>query len=335
MAGDGDDELNSSLRSHSAFFASMIKLIPERYYHVPDETEEEEDDRWGKFFRNKRNRAPKQAIKETHKRAKRMKFDVPPVETCNESEGKGEQSISTRSQDLTECDQGAASSSQFSVERVNSSSLSELRERLRSKILEFQSKRNMQAKKATEAGLKKDDGKHRQKKTKKCPADAIVSQSTSKEADRPSIKDNGHLVFSKFDFSTPIADRKRKKDYKKLLAKAEARQKKIDEMTELDLRKGQELQEHLKWQQATNRAEGKKMKDDVTLLNRTLKRLGKRKTKSRKDWEQRKSAQERQIAKHQEIRQQHIQERIEQKKAKSIGKRRGGKTRKRARKPGF
>ena len=161
--------------------------------------------------------------------------------------------------------------------------------------------------------------------------ESVSSQSTSKESNRPS-KNIGHLVFSKFDFSTLIADRKpsgRKKDYKKLLVKAEARQKKIDEMTELNMRKGKELQEHLKWQQATNRAEGKKMKDDVTLLKRVLKQMSKKKTKSRKDWEQRNSAQEGQIAKHQEIQQQHIQERIEQKKTKSMGKRCGGKTRKR------
>ena len=35
MVGDEYD-LNRRLRSHSGFFVFMVKLIPDRYYHVPD-----------------------------------------------------------------------------------------------------------------------------------------------------------------------------------------------------------------------------------------------------------------------------------------------------------
>ena len=314
MAGD---DLEARLRSHSDFFTSMVKLIPERCYLVTEE-DEDEDEQSSKFFRNKRNMVPKSVIKEASKRTKRLKFN--PLED-KESEEKMVLSESV-SEDMKK------DNPHFSVEHVQSSSLPELRERLRNRLTELRTKRNAQVETNREKQLKK----HKERKDKSLAAKGIsASHATSKEPDRPSIEDNGQLVFSKFDFSTPLAERKptgKKKDYKKLLAKAEAKQKKIEEMTEQDLKKGRELQEHLKWQQANSRAEGKKMKDDLSLLHKTLKQIDKRRTKSRKDWDQRLSIQEKAVAKRQEIRQQHIQERIDLKKAKSVGKRRGGKGRK-------
>ena len=305
-----------------------MKLIPERYYLVAEE--EDEDEQSSKFFRNKRNKAPKSTIKEASKRTKRLKFN-PSEDKGSEEKMELSESISEDMKDSLDKDDRP----HFSVEQVQSSSLPELRERLKTRLTELRSKRNAQAEKP-DAKRDKRSGRNKQTDKTKSQAKGIsASQAASKESDRPSIEDDGQLVFSKFDFSTPLAERKptgKKKDYKKLLARAEAKQKKIEEMTELDLKKGRELQEHLKWQQANSRAEGKKMKDDLSLLHKTLKHIDKRRMKSRKDWDQRISTQEKAVAKRQEIRQQHIQERIDLKKAKSVGRGHGGK---RKRKAGF
>lgn len=339
MADDKDGDLEARLRRHSAFFTSMVKLIPAQCYHTSEEVDDEEEEpQSSKFFRNKRNRAPKQAIKEACKRAKRLKLDPSAQEQVQESGQKGEISRST-SEDDKERVGGSRVRPYFSVERVPSNSLAELRERLKNRIVELRSRRNAPPEKSS-AETPADHTGHPQKQRRKEKKKALtrqtsVSQSVAKEPERPSIEDKGHLVFSKFDFVTPPVDRKpssKKRDYKKLLAKAEARQKKIDEMTEQDLRKGQELQKQLKWKKAIDRAEGRKMKDNPALLQKTLKRIEKRKTKSSKEWEERKSRQQRQVDKRQEIRQQHIQERIEQKKAKAVGKKRRGR---RGRNPGF
>ena len=352
------DDLETRLRRHSAVFTSMIQLIPARYYHKPEEKEEEEEEEPhpSKFFRNKRNRAPKQAVKEAIKRAKRLKLDPfvhERVKKCDKSNnGPDEDKVESEEAGTVESEgepNGYRGSSgdhhNFSVEYVKSTSLPELRERLRKKIAELRSRRKAppgrdSVENPTDC---KDDQPHEQRRKRKEKRkirinQTNVSQAPSRESERPSIEDKGHLVFSKFDFSVPLTDREqttKKKDYKKLLARAEAKQKKLEELTEQDLRKGRELHEQLKWQHALGQAAGKKMKDNPALLQKTLKRIDKRKAKSRKEWKQRADREQRKIEKRQEIRQKHIEERIEQKKAKAVGRKRGGKGKRRSRKPGF
>ena len=348
------DDLEKRLRRHSAVFVSLAQLIPARYYHTPEEEEEKEEEEsgLGKFFRNKRNRAPKQAIKEASKRAKRLKFDPAVQERVQEFEKKHEESKndSEESEEVGTVLEGEYCESSgdhpsFSVERVKSRSLPELRERLRDKIAELRSKRKAPPENdSTDKSARYEENqphKQRQKKKKRKIREKEttgVSQIACRGSERPSIEDKGQLVFSKFDFSVPLVDREKttkRTDYKRLLARAEAKQKKLEELTEQDLRKGQELQEQLKWRHALEQAGGRKMKDSPALLRKTLKRVDKQKSKSRKEWKQRKDQERRKIEKHQEARQKHIEERIEQKKAKAAGKRRGGKAKRRSRKPGF
>ena len=151
---------------------------------------------------------------------------------------------------------------------------------------------------------------------------------------RPSIKDeSGRVVFSKFDFGTPAVYSEQKpksKDYKKLLAKAEAAQKKLEKLKEVDEKKSEELQEKLQWQRAMEMAKGTKIKDDTKRLRKTVKRLNSKKAKSRKQWLERQNQETLAKEKRQEKRKKNIQERIDQAKAKKF-KKRGGK----ARRPGF
>ncbi|TFK52859.1 SURF6-domain-containing protein [Heliocybe sulcata] len=67
------DVLRSSLERHNDTFESLLKLIPAKYYIVEDETEEQAASKYQKH--SKKTRAPKQAIKEMSKKAKREKLD--------------------------------------------------------------------------------------------------------------------------------------------------------------------------------------------------------------------------------------------------------------------
>ncbi|PPQ79031.1 hypothetical protein CVT25_002340 [Psilocybe cyanescens] len=65
--------LRESLEKHNATFESLLKLIPAQYYIVNDETEEQAASKYQKH--SKKQKAPKQAIKEASKKAKREKLD--------------------------------------------------------------------------------------------------------------------------------------------------------------------------------------------------------------------------------------------------------------------
>lgn len=331
MATDNDQELEERLRQHSTFFTSMVRLIPAGKFKSP---EEEVDHHPLKYSRNKKNKAPKQAIKEASKRAKRLRLD-PSVQEGSEKK----QSTSESDQDRVEFQ---LSENQFteqvqgkcSVEGVKSKTLPELRERLRNRITELQRKRKMPVSDCTND--KDRPPKKRRKRERKHVSQTRATEQTNAKQARPSIIDKGKVVFSKFDFTAPLAETHtstKKKDYKKLLAKAEARQKKLEELTLLDLNKGQEIEEQLRWREAMGKAEGRKSRDNPALLKKTLKQIDKRKLNSKKKWEQRSEEQQRQKDKRQEIRQKHIQERIDQAKAK--GGSRKKKSKGSVRRPGF
>ncbi|KAF8066860.1 surfeit locus protein 6-domain-containing protein [Lyophyllum atratum] len=64
--------LRASLEKHNNTFESLLKLIPAKYYIVQDQTEEQAS----KYQKHsKKQNAPKQAIKEATKKAKREKLD--------------------------------------------------------------------------------------------------------------------------------------------------------------------------------------------------------------------------------------------------------------------
>ncbi|KAH8097094.1 surfeit locus protein 6-domain-containing protein [Cristinia sonorae] len=76
------DELQSSLEAHNEVFETLLNLIPAKYYFVQELSEEQIA---SKFQKNsKKQKAPKQAIKEASKKAKRDKLDPANNKTITE-----------------------------------------------------------------------------------------------------------------------------------------------------------------------------------------------------------------------------------------------------------
>ncbi|KAJ7442651.1 surfeit locus protein 6-domain-containing protein [Mycena latifolia] len=65
--------LQASLESHNETFESLLKLIPAKYYLPLEQSEEQAASKYQKH--SKKQKAPKQAIKEASKKAKRDKLD--------------------------------------------------------------------------------------------------------------------------------------------------------------------------------------------------------------------------------------------------------------------
>ncbi|GBE83472.1 hypothetical protein SCP_0505210 [Sparassis crispa] len=66
-------DLQTSLERHNDTFETLLKLIPAKYYLVQEESEEQIASKYQKNSRKKK--APKQAVKEASKKAKRDKLD--------------------------------------------------------------------------------------------------------------------------------------------------------------------------------------------------------------------------------------------------------------------
>lgn len=179
------------------------------------------------------------------------------------------------------------------------------------------------------------------KKEKKAP---IASDGKKSDESKPaaSSKQNGEkMVFSKFEFTTngsgggsaggitdsPATRRRdsRKRKTEQLLRIAEKKKAKMAELKESDPGKHEKVAEQEDWKKAMIKATGVKVKDDVKLLKKTIKRRENQKKQSRDKWAERgKKVEERQKAK-QDRRQRNIQKKKDNKSGGGGGAKKGGK----------
>jgi len=314
------EEVLERLEAHSKYFSSMLAMIPAKYLHEQDEGEQFK----GKYFHNKRERKPKQTIKEASKRAKRLKLDPEPGAGIVEEDAGKNIHPEVPSSIL----QG------FSVEHSHNESPGDLKEKLRAKIASLQTRREgvQSSGKNKKAAL---TSKQDRKKKQKSKTITVASAPAKKPA---VVREDGKVVFSKFDFTVPSepsdkVDKTNKVDYKKLLAKAEAKEQSLKALKEKDAKRSEELEEQINWSRAVSKARGDKIKDDPVLLKKTIKRKEQQKRSSQKKWKARKSQEQKRIELKQETRQRHIKERIDAKKVKKMGKKMKGKGK--TRNPGF
>ena len=308
----------------------MIDLIPPNYYVC----KEEDFIRSNKYFHKTKKR--KEISKESLIKAKKSRLDVSERKTVEEIKREMEEEKMEEEKMAMEMDEGESNEvSEFplklNLESIESVPLSELRERLGSKIKECQSKRKMKEPVTkTRKGKGKESDKKIKKKKKEKDGKSEGRKSISQTAKPAKTEDEpGQVLFNKFEFRNPESSnepgqkKKRKKEStKQLLVKAKEREKRLCDLTETDPEKGKELKEKIKWRQAMMKAQGVKEKTDSHLLEKTLKKEKKLKEKNQKKWQERLENQKEAKEKKQAKRQKHIKERIDAKKAKNSSKKR-------------
>ena len=320
MADENQLELQKRLAGHSAYFSSLIELIPVKHYLPVDEEEQA-----SKFYKNRQKKAPKQTIKEASRKAKRARLDPNQHKTIHEIQKETEENAANASHSEQKKG-GKLANASFSVEKVKSGNLDELRSRLHARIQDFQRTRKAENGKGDEQHPRKKKSKKEVKEQNQKIASLKDSKSLGKQDSSPSSKilnDSGEVVFSKFDFLEAKKEPRpgtKVKNYSRLLAKAEARKKKLETLTKEDVEKAEEFKEKHSWSQAIGKAEGLKQHDDPKLLKKAMKKREKVKTKSKKQWKERIEHQKKQADDKQKLRQKNIKERIEAKKGKKSGK---------------
>jgi hypothetical protein len=132
------------------------------------------------------------------------------------------------------------------------------------------------------------------------------SQANSAENRKPVYNKSGQVVYSKFDFESSrnkkppkdtnnnnnpssqltVANAK-PKDYKKLIKKLQSEKERNELFKVAEPELASQLELKTKWKSAIDKASGLKLKDDVDLLKKSVKKMDKKREKSKKGWSER------------------------------------------------
>eukprot|EP00095_Tigriopus_kingsejongensis_P002035 maker-scaffold556_size137522-snap-gene-0.29 protein:Tk02035 transcript:maker-scaffold556_size137522-snap-gene-0.29-mRNA-1 annotation:"surfeit locus protein 6 homolog" len=197
----------------------------------------------------------------------------------------------------------------FPKQSSRAANMDELQGRLRQKMSEFSGGRKSEAKSRKKANAtpkltkvekrqKAREKKKMQKKLVKAGQTGVVNGDRITPATtKPVYNSEGQVVYSKFDFTEQPQPQKAKvlgpggvksSDPKVALQKIKKHKEKLKSLKQAG--KSEEVQqitETTAWQTAQDKAEGAKIKDDETLLKKSIKKQEQRKKSSKKKWDDR------------------------------------------------
>ncbi|KAH8369123.1 hypothetical protein KR009_002008 [Drosophila setifemur] len=153
-------------------------------------------------------------------------------------------------------------------------------------------------------------------------ADAEDSKADVKSVKlQPVYNQEAKIVYSKVDFAANPGGKTKKshQNPKEILKKLRDTKKQLTELREQgDTDKAAELQNDIAWKKAFDKVEGKKVKDDTKLLQKTIKKRRVEKKKSKTKWTERKQKVDHDIAKRQKKRQENLDKRSKDKRNKKL-----------------
>jgi hypothetical protein len=173
----------------------------------------------------------------------------------------------------------------------------------------------------------KEKSKEPEKKPRKTP-----KEWSTKPIDIPATKPTptvpNQITFGRFEFNTEdsIATKSKTKKFKKLpnkqkrlintLKKVETEQNEINRLREENPEEGKEILRSKHWQTALAKAKGEKVRDNVQLLRKSIKKQSKVRQQSAKKWQKNKSETDKRVKERQDKRTANLQKRKDDKKAK-------------------
>ena len=325
----------SQVEKTSAYFSSIVELIPTKFYFPDVGTRKESDT----FDKTHRGVLPKERKKILSKKSKLQKLDPDKHKTVGQMQREIEKSSHVEKRKAAKSGEHIKS---MDATKVTSLPLDELRKRLHDKIELLRGKRKLDDETVSGNKIKKskhDKSANKRTKQSNDTKNSMISKSHVKNEKKITqvVNDKGDVVFSKFDFAEEPSNRKRKtksNDLQALLSKAEKRKEALEKLEEESKEKADNLKSKIKWDTALKHAEGLKVKDDPKLLLKAMKKKKKMKETSKRRWEERMATQKKLQDEKQKLRKQHLAERKEKKGAK------GGKNKKHIKKgkkhkPGF
>ncbi|KAJ3035409.1 surfeit locus protein [Rhizophlyctis rosea] len=336
--------LTERLAHNKACFDSLVELIPPKYYLTQDNDQEPT----GKYAYNKKNKAPKQAIKEATKKAKKAKLDPENYKSvldlqseAAEAEKKKKESQNEGGDDEGDEDEGddddvademeVDDEDEPSVQPMPTGSITELRAKIQNRLAELAAKRGGAGKEGKpgettprsrqeildrrakrKAEKKAAIAKKKDKKKKGDDTAGMSVPAKAKEGRNDGKPVADAVSFGKLDFGVPESgSKKRKADLAGQLKQAEAKKAKLETLSKTAPEKAAAIAEKQAWNKLEQLAEGEKVKDDVKLLKKTVKRKEQEKAKSAQTWNDRQAQVKKEQEQKQKKREENIKARLE------------------------
>ena len=313
--------LIDNLVKHQECIEALVAMIPAKHYL----TQQQQDP--SQYVYNKKNKAPKQLVKEASKKAKRFNLDPDQAKTVAAIQA---EQLTTITPPTTPNNNALASTYTELQERVRNRIMAERAKRCcdaeqpmsRQDIIEKRKEKKQQRKEA----IKKN--KERISSTSSIPSQS--SSTTTLSADPETIESVPvNVSFGAIDFGLQTDQRKSKADIHGQLKKAEAHKEALDKLRLTDADKAAQVEETQTWDKMLQLAQGSKVKDDIQLLKKTVKRKEAEKKKSSGTWKSRQESLQKDIDARQKKRRDNLNARVEDKKSRKMGKKKSSK------RPGF
>ncbi|KAI9011546.1 60S ribosome biogenesis protein Rrp14-domain-containing protein [Gaertneriomyces semiglobifer] len=265
LTGHSLDGLRDHITDHRKMFDALIELIPPKHY-FPNKDDEDQS---GKYMHNKKNKAPKQVIKESTKKAKKAKLDPDNAKSVLDMQDEELRAANKQNEshggDVVTGDKTVALKER-AFEPLPSGSITELRQKLQTRLQELQAKRKAPAveenfpsnrqdiidRRAKKKREKKDSIKQqREKRRKPDGTTGMAIQAQNAGSNEPHALDvKEHVMFGKVDFGViPTGNKKRKgpTDIAGQLRQAEAKKQRLEKLKQHDSEKASSIEDAERW----------------------------------------------------------------------------------------
>ncbi|EGF83988.1 hypothetical protein BATDEDRAFT_36411 [Batrachochytrium dendrobatidis JAM81] len=335
------DDIKTRLLDHHECFEALVGMIAPQHYFPPKELDDDAH-QGGRFGHNKKNKAPKQSIKEATRKARMTKLDPETPKTVSEIQQKMVQSIQAANEESNQDTDSkvqqptAMHTAPLSARKMTAATAVELQDRLAKRIQALRDQRNHNHSKDNASSPsvpktrqdiieKRKLKKHQRKEDllKKKDSRKAMDDTMGMDVQKPSHANASKelkmdVSFGKIDFG--LEEKKKESiDAVALLKKVEAKKAKLETLKKTDGEKAQKIEEAQSWNKLIKMAEGVKVKDDLQLLKKTVKRQTQEKKKSSGEWKNRQEQVAKEQKQRQDKRQENIQTRIDAKRDRKFG----------------
>ncbi len=324
------EQLLFELQSDNAFFDNLVNMIPAKLYVAGNSG----DDFNPKYFKGQAKES-KEARRAKSKQAKRAKLDPSLAETTTQLKKRlegGDSSAPPRpagAMPITP-EHSKASEAEIASPPSGLSRIDALRAKLHAKLEEKRGQRpadpntvSKRAARRTEKKKRQDEAAQRKKKAH-TQADSSSNKKyiigASEGSDDPAADlaqlDFGRLAGLNRPSNTnyqktnkALANIGKSKNLQKMLADAEAKRQRLEELKQSQKDEDKQKAANLEWGDAIKEASGARVKDDPTKLKKALKRQVTKKAKSAKAWKSRMEQGQQKLNERQKIRQHNLTKR--------------------------
>jgi Surfeit locus protein 6/60S ribosome biogenesis protein Rrp14 len=325
------EALFEQLQNDNLFFDELVDMIPAKIYVAGNSG----DDFNPKYFKGQAKES-KEARRAKNKQAKRAKLDPSLAETTtqvkkrleggdNDAEPRLAGGLVMPAHVSPEPQTTEASPAPTGASRIEA-----LRAKLQAKLAEKRGQRpadpNAVSKRAARRAEKKKRQEDAAKRKKKAHTQADGSNSKTYKLGNPSRTDDPTADLAQLDFgrlaglnkasssnyqktNKSLANLGKSKNLQKMLADAEAKQQRLQELKQSQKEEDKQKASKIEWSDAIKEAAGDRVKDDPAKLKKALKRQVAKKAKSAKAWKSRIDQTQSKIGERQKIREHNLTKR--------------------------